>query len=78
MSNYYTQFKKYIDEENLYGKKILLYDFERIIRILFGLGGRNKTINRWSNNLQDVGYIKIEKDDENRPMVTIMSKKELK
>lgn len=76
MSNYYMQFKNYVEKEKMYGKKISLYDFERMVRILFGLGGRNKTINRWSNNFIEVGYIKIEKDESNKSIVTIMQKKD--
>jgi hypothetical protein len=60
MSNYYTQFKTIIKQEKLEGKKLPLSEFQQKLKISFGFGGRNKTIDRWIANFQDVGFIKLQ------------------
>ena len=62
MVNYYKSFKKFCDSQKLHGQKILLDEFESKLKIFFGFGGRNKTVNRWVGNFEDVGLIKIIKD----------------
>jgi hypothetical protein len=71
MTNYYTEFRKFKEQRNLNGK-MLLDTFEKEMIIFFGFGGRNKTVSRWLENFQNVGFIKIEKDSDDIWFVTII------
>ena len=57
MVNYYKQFSKFIEQEQIQ-KKTRLVDFKQKMMLFFGFGGRNNTIEKWINNFETVGYIK--------------------
>lgn len=61
MVNYYKQLTKLIEMEKLQGKRILLDDFETMLRQHFGFGTK-KTMHRWISNFQDAKIIKIVED----------------
>lgn len=71
MANYYKQLKKFVEQEKLSGKQILLDEFEIILRQKFGFGTR-KTFHRWLDNFQDANMIKIQKSENNIWFVDIL------
>jgi len=71
MTNYYTEFRKFKEQRKLKGK-MPLDTFEKEMIIFFGLGGRNKTVSRWMENFQNVGFIKLETDQDGACFVTIV------
>lgn len=63
MANYYKMFQDYVEKENLKGRKFSIRDFERRMALLYGFGGRNRSLNRWMHNFRDVRLIKTITDD---------------
>jgi hypothetical protein len=63
MTNYYQMFETLIKNNKLYNTTMTIEDFNKLIKIYFGFGGRNNTIKRWVKNFEDVDFITIKKKD---------------
>ena len=60
MTNYYKQFDKFKESENL-KDGISSIEFKKKMILYFGFGGRSRSVTRWIENFQTVGLIKITK-----------------
>ena len=58
MTNYYKQFDKFKESENI-KDGISVEEFEKKMILYYGFGGRNRSLKRWIENFRHVGLIKI-------------------
>ena len=68
--NYYKLFPEFVEEQKISGR-IPLHVFKQKMKIFYGFGGRNNTLDRWVTNFNEVGLIRVVKENDGWVVVVV-------